>query len=103
MHFREPEIATLGNENMNIIKHDELKTLVAETGVKTVQGIGTTGGFLLQVTTKAGNDVLLHTKLEKPRIFKRSDALLSYMRNELGIGRVTVSLERWEQDQQAII
>lgn len=87
---------------MDIIEHDQLKHLVAETGIKAIAGIGTTGGFLLQVTTKAGNDVLLHTKLKRPRVFKRADALLSYMKDDLGIGKTTISFDRWDRTQQSL-
>lgn len=87
---------------MDTIKHDQLKLLANENGVKAVTLSGTAGGFLLQVTTNSGSDVLLHTKQEKPRLFKRADAILSYIKDELGIGRATVKIDRWDPSQQAI-
>lgn len=86
---------------MDTIKHDQLKILASNNGVKAVTLVGNTGGFFLKVTTLSG-DVLLHTKTGQARLFKKADALLDYLKNELGIGRATVQLDRWNPAQQAL-
>jgi hypothetical protein len=87
----------------NTIKHDQLKVLVSANGVKEATVIGSTGGFLLQVTTHKLGDVLLHKKTGELRVFTKSDAVFSYLKKQLGIGQARVQLERWEPDQQSVI
>lgn len=86
---------------METIKHDQLKILAANNGVKGVTIAGTTGGFFLNITTFNG-DMLLHTKTGEARLFKKADALLGYLKDELGIGKATVQFDRWNPAQQAL-
>lgn len=86
---------------MDTIKHDQLKILAANNGVRAVTIAGTTGGFFLNVSTMSG-DVLLHTKTGDARLFKKADAILSYLKDELGIGKATVQIDRWDPAQQAL-
>lgn len=87
----------------NTIKHDQLKLLVATNGVKAATIVGAAGGFLLQVTTHKLGDVLLHKKTGELRVFTKSDAVCSYLKNQLGIGQASLQLDRWAPDQESIL
>jgi len=86
---------------METIKHDQLKILVENNGVRSVTMAGTTGGFFLNVSTISG-DKLLHTKTGEARLFKKADALIGYLKGELGIAKATVKFDRWDPEQQAL-
>lgn len=86
---------------MNTIKHDQLKILTKNNGVKAFTLLGNTGGFFLKITTHSG-DVLLHTKTGEIRLFRRADALLTYLQKELGVGKAAVEFDRWTLSQTAL-
>jgi hypothetical protein len=84
-----------------VIKHDQLKTLAANSGVKSVTIVGDAGGFCLNVTTLSG-EKLLHTKTGKARSFKHVETLLDYLKNDIGVGKATILFDRWNPSQTAL-
>lgn len=86
---------------MSSIKHDQLKMLAANSGVKGITIVGDPSGFCVNVTTLSG-DKLLFTKTGQARFFKKMETLLDYLKNEIGIGRATIQFDRWNPAQQVL-
>ena len=84
-----------------IIKHDQLKTLAVTGGVKAVTIIGESDGFALNVSTLSG-EKMLHTKTGQPRLFKKLETVLDYLKDDMGIARASIQFERWNPRQAAL-
>lgn len=80
------------------IKHEQLKLLAENGGVKSVTVIGGNAGFGLNVTTLSG-DKMLYTKTGKPRFFKKLETVLDYLKSEIGIAKATIQFEHWNPRQ----
>lgn len=86
---------------MSSIKHDQLKLLAENGGVKGVTIVGDPAGFTLNVATVSG-DKLLFTKTGQMRFFKKMETLLDYLKTEVGIGKATIQFDRWNPGQSVI-
>jgi hypothetical protein len=84
-----------------IIKHEALKTLAVNGGVKSVTIIGEADGFALNVSTLSG-DKMLHTKTGQPRFFKKLETVLDYLKDDMGIARAAIQFERWNPRQATL-
>lgn len=84
-----------------IIKHDQLKVLAVNGGVKAVTIVGESGGFGLNVSTLSG-EKMLHTKNGQPRFFKKLETVLDYLKDDMGIARAAIQFDRWNPKQQAL-
>jgi len=83
------------------IKHEQLKLLAENGGVKSVAIFGESAGFGVNVTTLSG-DKLLFTKTGKPRFFKKLETVLEYLKTEMGIAKATIQFERWNPRQGSL-
>ncbi len=86
---------------MTSIKHDQLKMLVENSGVKGITIVGDPAGFCVNVTTLSG-DKYLFTKTGHMRLFKKVETLLDYLKTDIGIGKATIQFDRWNPAQATI-
>lgn len=86
---------------MSSIKHDQLKLLAENGGVKGVTIVGESAGFSVNVATISG-DKLLFTKRGQMRFFNRMETLLDYLKTEVGIGTATIQFDQWNPAQSVI-
>lgn len=84
-----------------IIKHDQLKMLALNGGVKSVTIVGESSGFVLIVSTLSG-EKMLHTKSSEPRFFKKLETVLDYLKDDMGIARAAIQFERWNPKQRTL-
>ncbi len=82
----------------SIIRHDQLKTLAQNGGVKGVTIVGHADGFALNVATLSG-EKMLHTMTGHPRLFKKMETVLDYLKDDMGIARAVIQFEHWNPKQ----
>lgn len=107
--FQSPDLCYLGFLVINvrrsnvseIIKHDQLKMLATNGGVQAITIIGQAEGFALSVTTLTGNKTL-HAKTGQTRFFKKADSVLSYLKDDIGVGRASIQFESWNPKQATL-
>lgn len=84
-----------------IVKHDQLKAIAAIGGVRSVTIIAGPDGFVIRVSTSAGDQVL-HSRYNQPRAFKKAETVLDYLKNDIGLARATIEFEHWTPKQRAL-
>lgn len=83
------------------IKHDQLKTLATNGGVKSVTLLGHANGFILTVVTLSGTKTL-HTKAGDVRLFKKLETALDYLKYGMGIAKASIQFEHWNPKQATL-
>lgn len=87
-------------QNMNL-QHPELSSLVAEGAVKSVAFVATSGGFVLEVTSRTTTR-LLHTQRNTPRVFRNLETGLGYLR-AMGVVLAQVRFDQFSPRQKNVV
>lgn len=84
------------------IKHEQLKLLAENGGVRSVTIIADANGFGINVNTLSG-DKFLYSKVGKPRYFRKLETVLEYLKRETGVVKATIHFEHWDHQQGGLV
>jgi len=84
------------------LQHNSLRMMAKAGEIKSVQIIGQGDGFALVMTPKEGDEMPLITKRGDLRRFKKLETVLTYLKDDCGVGEATLKFESWNKSQGAL-